>query len=583
MRSFALVALLVAVAGCSKDALSPDNADGMVPSSDLSMPGPPDLAPVRSGIGDPCTSPGGFSQGDCRDDQVCIPDGYMGIVDGYCTAVCNAGSPCPSDATCINLGGFSTCLLACKTNDDCRSTDYECQDPGGGKVCLPVAGGNNGGGVKPGTNKGAACVTPVLKPGQIPGSPFGKNTQVSGGGGGASLEAETQLAVDPMNKNVVVSWNALSGRAGLGVAHSGDDGLTWDRSIALPGSTLVDKNTQQSDPVVAVDSLGTFYVGWVGFDYANQSGQPSNMHIFIAKSTDGGVTFPEVDLVSPPSEWVSGGFLDKPWVYVNPIDDSVWMTWDRQASASSIIDIRVTRSTDGGKTWSTPVAANDPGKRTTIDRNLAQIAFGENGTAYIAWVEIGQEQFGSTSNAIYLQRFNADVTKLGANVKVTRIPDSPVFEDPSVAAFQNNVYVGFISGDDSGVWDVRVAASLDGGATFAKSVKANDDPSCATHFHHQVVADSKGNVHAVWYDNRYLEGNVFYANSGPADAMNALAFGKNSFVNDVPFTFTTRRDMANWLGDYLGMWVRGSELYAAWTDNRTTNQSHIYFAKGPVP
>ena len=61
--------------------------------------------------------------------------------------------------------------------------------------------------------------------------------------------------------------------------------------------------------------------------------------------------------------------------------------------------------------------------------------------------------------------------------------------------------------------------------------------------------------------------------------MNPLLFGRNQFVNDRPFTFTTRRDMSNWVGDYLGLWITGGEMYAAWTDNRTSNRSHIFFAK----
>jgi hypothetical protein len=107
----------------------------------------------------------------------------------------------------------------------------------------------------------------------------------------------------------------------------------------------------------------------------------------------------------------------------------------------------------------------------------------------------------------------------------------------------------------------------------------NDDLSCATHFHHQLVVDAQGNLHALWYDNRYLTGNVFHASSPPATAAGALSFGGSTFVNDASFTFTTSRSGQDWLGDYLGITTSGGKLYATWTDNRNGGLSKIYFAK----
>ena len=207
---------------------------------------------------------------------------------------------------------------------------------------------------------------------------------------------------------------------------------------------------------------------------------------------------------------------------------------------------------------------------------------GDDGHAVVVWVEINKSPLGAIGNQVYVQALNPDGTKRGANVLVSRPPDSPSFDDPSIALWRDNVHVGYVSGNARGVWDILVATSIDGGATFAPAVKANDDPSCATHFHHQIATDARGGVHAIWYDNRYLDGNVFYAASPPADAMNPLAFGKNTFVNDQPFTFSARRDQTNWLGDYLGFVAVGNEIYAAWGDNRVANRTQVYFAKGTV-
>src|SRR4029079_13534576 len=126
------------------------------------------------------------------------------------------------------------------------------------------AGGGNGGGVTPGRRDGGACVTPVVMPGTLDGGVWGPNVQISGLG--QSLEAEVQLAVAPGNRDVVVAYNKLTMPTGIGVLKSGNDGLSWGEEAVLPLDTMVDKNNSQSDPVVAVDSKGNFFVSWVGYN-----------------------------------------------------------------------------------------------------------------------------------------------------------------------------------------------------------------------------------------------------------------------------------------------------------------------------
>lgn len=575
-RARLVVALLLC--GCTQSGIFTGTTitdSGIGGGPDLLVP--PDAAVVGSGIGEPCTGNGNFDQGSCADGQFCIPDGSFGNTGGYCTQQCGAASPCPSDALCAPIGGnFALCLLRCQKDSDCRQPDYSCQTVSAeGAGCFPV---NVSGSLPPGTNDGGACVTPVQVPGGGDGGGFSASVQVSPGRN--SLEAEGELAVDPGGSSVVVAYNKLlNSYSAIGVVVSNDDGATWNSELVLPFDKTVDKAANQSDPVVAVDPRGDFFVSWVGFN-RNQSGNPTNMNVFVARASGGGPALDRVVQVTADGE-AGAGQLDKPWLFASPLDGSLWLTWDRIGSQA--VDIRLSRSIDGGKTWSPPVSVNDANKRASIDRNLAQTYIAADGKPAIVWVEI-VAQFGSTSNAVYLQRYQPDGTAVGGgNVKVTSRPDSPTFEDPSVAVFGDAVYVGFVSGTGSGAWDVRVAASIDGGAHFLPSVKANDDPTCATHFHHQIAVDHSGNVHAIFYDNRYLQGNLFWTSSGPADANHRLAFGPNRFVNDVPFTFTTRRDQSNWLGDYPGLWIRDRQIYALWTDNRTGNKSHMFFARAPLP
>ena len=554
-----VIALLLSLGACGHQ--KKHDAPDLQPAADLSPP-PPDLLVPPSGIGKACAS-----DTDCATGQLCLTEAD-GLRGGYCSLDCNSVA-CPSDATCFQQGaGSRFCLRSCKVDADCRTSEgYTCTND----TCFPPLMPD---GVPPGTNDGGACVTPIVAPSPA-GGLFGTAQNVTSG---VQFASECQLAVDGTSKRVVIAYNDLSGN-GIGFTRSGDDGLMFQAPLVLPANTLVDMNNSQSDPVVAVDAAGTFFISFLGYDL-DANGNTSKMQLWVARSNDGGVTFADIFPALPAAEGKNGG-LDKPWIAVNPVDQSLMVTWFLAGASNT--EIRMSRSVDHGQTWSTPVTLSDS-TRPQADRNLAQLAFGADGMAVVAWVELVSEQFGAADNQIYLQRIKADGTLDGANVLVSRPPDSPAFDDPSVAVFGTNVYVGFVSGTPKGDWDVRIATSLDGGATFATSVQVNDDSTCATHFNQQIQTDAAGNVHALWIDNRYLVGNVFHAVSAPATSMAPLGFGAGTFVNSASFGFTTDRASSQWLGDYLGMSIVGGEIYAAWSAPPSASQdTQIYFSRGLLP
>ena len=343
--------------------------------ADLMSPSPGDLTQVldvmaaRSGVGDPCTGDsagdGGLTAGTCKTDQmaqVCIPDGELGVVDGYCSLRCATDEDCPVDAACILFSpAFGLCYLRCTAPADCRQPYYDCVSLAGGKpdVCATVdpGGFGNSGGPPPGTRDGGACVTPVVKP--TPGV-FGPNVQLSPGGN--MLAAEVGLGADPLGKNVVASWVRIgAGGAGIGAIHSGDDGRSWDRDFVLPVDRSIDKDTEGGDPMVALDGLGNVWVVWLGFD-RSPFGSATNTHIWAARSTNGGLTFESRDLyqVSPQNESPVRG-VDKPWIAASRTDGTAFVTWMRGMGAAGRPEIRVARF--DGAAWSAPSTVNDAGKR----------------------------------------------------------------------------------------------------------------------------------------------------------------------------------------------------------------------------
>jgi hypothetical protein len=550
------------------------------------LPVGPDLAPPDSGldltgtdavdaisssdIGGTCTSSGGGgapTQGTCGAGELCLTEQGFGFPGGYCTEDCTTSQTCPNGSTCVDTGqGFSLCLLACDVDVGCR-TGYDCQDAGNGFVCVPP---NSGGGSPIGTNNGAACVTPeVVAPG--PGTRvFGTNTLLSPAGG---FDAETFITAK--GGKIAVGWihvDVNSGNALIGVASSADNGAHWTAP-----STPFSPVQQQSDPVLTSDTAGNFYITWVGFDIAGQL--PSNMKVFVVKSTDGGQNW-GTSVVASANDFVNNQtLLDKPWISVTPDGTKLVATYSVSNINTGDTHIHANISTDNGQTFrTTSLVVDGNAQGTTTTRNLAMPLYDAAGNLHVVWVEIDGDQFGDTANRVMYAQLPAGASAFNAPVQVSGSGDSPVFEDPSVAiGASGKVHVGYVTGTNTGAWDIKVATSTNG-TSFGAGVQVNDDTTCATHFHHQIVTDSTGRIHVAYYDNRYLTGNFLYTRSTDG----GQSFQASQFINDQGFPFTTDRMAMNWLGDYPGLAIDGTNIYAVWSDPRNNSTSEIYFAQGTI-
>jgi hypothetical protein len=92
----------------------------------LDLGGSADAGPV----GAPCSSDagcGGYA------NAICFTEEATAIPGGYCSALCDADSQCPSGSACI----ANACALPCGSNDTC-APGYYCLDTGSTKACLPT-------------------------------------------------------------------------------------------------------------------------------------------------------------------------------------------------------------------------------------------------------------------------------------------------------------------------------------------------------------------------------------------------------------------------------------------------------------
>jgi hypothetical protein len=126
-------------------------------------------------------------------------------------------------------------------------------------------------------------------------------------------------------------------------------------------------------------------VSWTRFIFNPTSGAYVESPISFAYSTDGGATFSTPQLISGNDLYGQGS---RP--VVGP-DGSLSVFWDGSTRLSALDSTYMVKSTDGGATWSTPVAistlADIPGLRDTAFRvnSYPAAAAAPDGKLYVTW------------------------------------------------------------------------------------------------------------------------------------------------------------------------------------------------------
>ena len=157
------------------------------------------------------------------------------------------------------------------------------------------------------------------------------------------------------------------GSSDLMFATSTNSGATWTTG-ALPGTTVFATPpgpwARISDPAVAFDPKhGVWMISGLGID-ASATGKA----ILISRSLDGGLTWQNPVTVS------TGGvfsFYDKEWVVcdttaASPFYGNCYVEWDDAGTGNTL---KLSRSTDGGATWSSSSA---PGSSVLGGQPLVQ-------------------------------------------------------------------------------------------------------------------------------------------------------------------------------------------------------------------
>jgi hypothetical protein len=369
-------------------------------------------------------------------------------------------------------------------------------------------------------------------------------------------------AKDPLQ--LAVAW-----QVNASVAYSSDGGQSWTTAA---GTAPKDYRVS-GDVSLTFDAAGHAILCYIAFDKlgtTNYWAQGATRNgIFIRRSLDGGHTW-EPDAVSVIAHNSTPGipFEDKPWVVADtstaPTSGNLYIGWTQFTLSTS--DLLFSRSTDGGKTWSSPIKLNTASGLPRDDNGALEGFHGvvaPDGTLYTIWDDRDGIMMAVSHDGG--RTFSKDQRIIAAGPAyfgVTGVSRSNGFPqigiDPHGNSRGGRLYVAW-SDYNNGDVDVFVASSSDHGHTWSAPVRVNNDPlhnGKDQFFQWMAVDPVSGAVNLVFYDRRTDNKQATVTLARSTDDGKSFA----NYTLD-PQSFEADGDF---LGDYLAITAYGNKVYAAW-------------------
>jgi hypothetical protein len=374
---------------------------------------------------------------------------------------------------------------------------------------------------------------------------------------------------------VLVSFNDSGsfavGNHFTGWGRSTDGGQTFTDLGILPG------NNDAGDPVFARDATtGRIYFMTLPFTGTGFS---------LFRSDDGGATFmPPVNIMGAISS------PDKEWIVVDNFpgvgQGNVYAVGRAFGGTTGIY---MSRSTDGGATFSAPVlvisaaAGNVQGANVTVlpDHSVQAYYYNSVGTPKTIVVKRSTD-FGATFSApitvanVASAGTNGDLGLTRSNV-VSTVFRSNAFPQVAVNPVNSQIYLVYANdGAGADKADIIFTSSNDGGNTWSAPITVNTDGTTRDQWQPSIQVTPDGTKLAVgWYDRRLDPNNTLIDYFGRTATISGttVTFGSDYRVSNQSFLPEFGRDApvnTVYMGDYDGSVGAADNnfFHFTWADNR---------------
>ncbi len=442
---------------------------------------------------------------------------------------------------------------------------------------------------------------------------FGPNIDLSvANDSPGTIQRETTIAVNPKNPNNMVEGNHDDTPAQItnSFSFTADGGRTWAFGGLVP---LENSGDSAHDPALAADADGSFYYSYNNDVSSGMDGFIARSDIVVAKSTDGGRTFPTLSVVRRGSETASAFEVpDKSYIAADsgvssPFKGSLYDTWTSiVCNLTCDYQVRVAVSRDHGASWSSPLGVSPMVPAFTEAVFGAVPVVAPDGTAYIVYADFlshtgptsimfskstdgGQTwsrpspvASGLPSPGLLLLRNNDPNygTKPLLGILANSFPTAAVAPDGTIFVAWTDVPNGSCHdiGDNYVPCtnaDVRLSLSRNGGKTWTAPVKVSDETNATDQFFPWIGTHPNGLLSLAWNDKRLDPNNVNY------DEFYSNTFDGSTFLPNVRVTTSTALsgNQQTPIQDYNGLAVTADGIFPVWAQ-MTSNNPDVFTAVG---
>lgn len=262
-----------------------------------------------------------------------------------------------------------------------------------------------------------------------------------------------------------------------------------------------------ADTVTATfDNNGKLWIVWT-----------NNQSIYLQSSSDSGTTFSAPVLVSTEPNTVAAENESRPKIKIDA-QGNINLTWVITLDKKRSTYIRFSRSSDGGKTFSTPITVND--NLEVIRHRFDSLAVGKNGEIFVVWLDArdfeAAKKAGKEIKGLSLyyststdggKHFSPNKAITHGSCECCRL-DTAIAPDNTPVVIWRHIFEG-------GIRDHAIVTFKDWQTPNAMQRMSHENweiDACPHHGPAISIADS-GKIHSVWFSNAPTQQGLFYGNS----------------------------------------------------------------------